>query len=79
MQRGIGLDRVNRPRRDSLTAREREAIEHIVAGMLGSQLAAVHGCKQKTILIEDPRGTEEFQIRTLARLGQFAEYARTFR
>lgn len=57
----------------SLTPREREVLEHVVAGKLNKQVAASLGTTEKTIKVHRARVMEKMQVRSLAELVRLAD------
>jgi FixJ family two-component response regulator len=74
-QRRAGLERSQhvRTRFETLTAREREVFERVVAGMLNKQIAAELGCSIRTVKIHRARTMEKMQVDSLADLVRAAE------
>jgi FixJ family two-component response regulator len=60
-------------RLDSLTAREREVLEHVVAGRLNKQIASDLGTVEKTIKVHRARVMEKMEVVSLAELVQLAQ------
>jgi FixJ family two-component response regulator len=63
-------------RMDSLTPREREVLEHIVAGQLNKQVAYDLGTVEKTIKVHRARVMDKMGVNSLAELVRLAERAR---
>jgi FixJ family two-component response regulator len=63
-------------RMDSLTPREREVLEHIVAGQLNKQVAYDLGTVEKTIKVHRARVMDKMGVDSLAELVRLAERAR---
>lgn len=57
----------------TLTPREREVLEHVVAGRLNKQIAADLGTVEKTIKVHRSRMMEKMGVRSLADLVRIAE------
>ncbi len=57
----------------TLTPREREVLEHIVAGELNKQVAAQLGTVEKTIKVHRARVMEKMGVQSLAELARLAE------
>jgi FixJ family two-component response regulator len=62
-----------RRRLATLTPREREVLEHVVAGRLNKQIAADLGTVEKTIKVHRARIMEKMAVRSLADLVRVAE------
>jgi FixJ family two-component response regulator len=62
-----------RSRLDVLTPREREVLEHVVAGRLNKQIAADLGTVEKTIKVHRARVMEKMQVDSLAELVQVSQ------
>jgi FixJ family two-component response regulator len=62
-----------RERLGSLTAREREVFEGVVAGMLNKQIAGDLGISEKTVKVHRGRVMEKMGASSLAELVQFAQ------
>jgi len=81
----IEKDRVQRRRRaeiaeiqrrlDTLTPREREVLEHVIAGQLNKQTAADLGTVEKTIKVHRARVMEKMRVQSVAELVHLAEQA----
>jgi len=56
----------------TLTAREREVLRHVVAGLLNKQIAARLGTVEKTVKVHRARVMEKMQARSLAELVRLA-------
>lgn len=56
----------------TLTPRERQVLEHVVAGLLNKQIAAVLGTTVKTIKVHRARVMQKMRVRSLAELVQVA-------
>jgi FixJ family two-component response regulator len=56
-----------------LTPREREVLQHVVAGQLNKQIAADLGTVEKTIKVHRSRVMEKMGVRSLADLVRMAE------
>ena len=56
----------------TLTAREREVFEHVVAGRLNKQIAGDLGTVEKTIKVHRGRMMEKLGVRTVADLVRLA-------
>ncbi|HKA33945.1 MAG TPA: response regulator transcription factor [Candidatus Binatia bacterium] len=65
-----------RSRMDSLTPREREVLEHIVAGQLNKQVAYDLGTVEKTIKVHRARVMNKMGVDSLAELVRLTERAR---
>ena len=63
----IELDEISQ-RFSTLTAREREVMEHVVAGFLNKQIAGELGTSEKTVKVHRARGMRKMHTRTLADL-----------
>jgi RNA polymerase sigma factor (sigma-70 family) len=61
---------------DTLTPREREVFERVVAGMLNKQIAADLGCSIRTVKIHRARTMAKMQVDSLADLVRAAEMLR---
>jgi FixJ family two-component response regulator len=59
----------------TLTRREREVLEHVIAGRLNKQIAAVLGTVEKTIKVHRGRMMAKLGVRTVADLVRLAERA----
>jgi len=57
----------------TLTAREREVLEHIVSGQLNKQVAAQLGTVEKTIKVHRARVMEKMGVTSVAELARMAE------
>jgi FixJ family two-component response regulator len=57
----------------TLTPREREVLEHVIAGQLNKQTAADLGTVEKTIKVHRARVMEKMQVQSLAELVRLAE------
>ena len=64
-----------RERLVSLTAREREVLEHVVSGQLNKQIAFDLGTAEKTIKVHRARVMEKMGVQSLAELVRIAERA----
>ena len=62
-----------RSRVNALTPREREVLEHVVAGQLNKQIAGDLGTVEKTIKVHRARVMEKMQVESLAELVQVAQ------
>jgi len=62
-----------RARLASLTAREREVLEGVAAGMLNKQIAGDLGISEKTVKVHRGRVMEKMEARSLAELVRFAD------
>lgn len=60
----------------TLTPREREVLEHVVAGELNKQIAAALGTAEKTVKVHRGRVMEKMAVRSLAELVRLCERAR---
>ena len=80
-ERRAGSERAKqvRVRFETLTSREREVFERVVAGMLNKQIAAALGCSIRTVKIHRARTMEKMQVDSLADLVRAAELLRTDR
>ena len=65
-----------RARFETLTSREREVFNHVVAGLLNKQIAAELGCSIRTVKIHRGRAMEKMQAGSLAELVRVAETLR---
>lgn len=65
-----------RIRLESLTAREAEVMQHVVAGRLNKQIAGHLGTVEKTIKVHRARMMAKMGVRTVADLVRLVEYAR---
>ncbi len=82
---GIAKDRVARQakaeldeihqRLATLTPREREVMEHVIAGQLNKQTAADLGTVEKTIKVHRARVMEKMKVQSVAELVRLAEKA----
>lgn len=63
-------------RLDSLTAREAEVMQHVVAGRLNKQIAGDLGTVEKTIKVHRARMMAKMGVRTVADLVRLVEHAR---
>lgn len=78
IQRALARDRENRIARqelqvihdrfDSLSAREREVLGHVIAGKLNKQIAGELGISEKTVKAHRGRLMEKMQVRSVAEL-----------
>jgi len=59
----------------SLTPREREVLEHVIAGQLNKQTAAALGTAEKTIKVHRARVMEKMKVQSVAELVHLAERA----
>jgi len=73
-QQRAGVAEIQR-RLETLTPREREVLEHVLAGHLNKQTAADLGTVEHTIKIHRARVMEKMQVESLAELVQLAERA----
>jgi len=83
IQRAIERDRLMRDARaqlqaigerlNRLTPREREVLQHVVAGQLNKQIAADLGTVEKTVKVHRSRVMEKMGVRSLADLVRMAE------
>jgi FixJ family two-component response regulator len=64
-----------RQRLASLTPREREVLEHVIAGHLNKQTAADLGTAEKTIKVHRARVMEKMKVQSVAELVHLAERA----
>ena len=64
-----------RSRLSTLTPREYEVFEHVVAGKLNKQTAARIGTVEKTVKVHRARVMEKLQVQSLADLVRLAERA----
>ena len=64
-----------RRRLDSLTPREREVLEHLLAGKLNKQIAAALGTVEKTIKVHRGRVMQKMKVQSVAELVHIAEKA----
>jgi FixJ family two-component response regulator len=62
-----------RQRLATLTPREREVLERVVAGRLNKQIAADLGTVEKTIKVHRARVMEKMEVRSLAELVHLTE------
>jgi FixJ family two-component response regulator len=60
-------------RLDTLTPREREVLEHVIAGQLNKQIAFDLGTVEKTIKVHRARVMAKVQVTSLAELVRIAE------
>lgn len=60
----------------TLTPREREVLQHVMAGRLNKQIAADLGTAEKTIKVHRARGMEKMQVRSVAELVRVIERTR---
>jgi FixJ family two-component response regulator len=60
-------------RLDTLTPREREVLQHVVAGQLNKQIAADLGTVEKTVKVHRSRVMEKMGVRSVADLVRMAE------
>ncbi|WDZ75072.1 response regulator [Ensifer adhaerens] len=63
-------------RLESLTAREAEVLQHVVAGRLNKQIAGDLGTVEKTIKVHRARMMAKMGVRTVADLVRLVEYGR---
>ncbi len=63
-----------RRRIDSLTQREREVFEEVVAGFLNKQIAAHLGISEKTVKVHRARVMRKMSVRSVAQLARVAEH-----
>jgi FixJ family two-component response regulator len=59
-------------RLDTLTPREREVLEHVIAGQLNKQTAAELGTVEKTIKVHRARVMEKMKVQSVAELVRLA-------
>jgi FixJ family two-component response regulator len=59
----------------TLTRREREVLQHVIAGRLNKQIAADLGAAEKTIKVHRARGMEKMRVRSVAELVRLIERA----
>lgn len=59
----------------SLTAREREVLEHLIGGKLNKQVAFALGTVEKTIKVHRARVMQKMQVRSVAELVRLCEAA----
>ena len=59
----------------TLTPREREVMEHVIAGQLNKQTAADLGTVEKTIKVHRARVMEKMKVQSVAELVRLAERA----
>jgi FixJ family two-component response regulator len=59
----------------ALTPREREVLEHVVAGRLNKQIAADMGVVEKTVKVHRARVMEKMGVRSVAKLVHLWEHA----
>ena len=59
----------------TLTAREREVLEHVVAGRLNKQIAADLGTAEKTVKVHRGRVMEKMRVRSVAELVRICDQA----
>jgi FixJ family two-component response regulator len=59
----------------SLTAREREVLNHVMAGRLNKQIAADLGTAEKTVKVHRARGMAKMHVRSVAELVRIVERA----
>ena len=64
-----------RVRLDSLTPREREVMEHIIAGLLNKQIAAALGTVEQTVKVHRARVMKKMGARSVAHLVRVAAVA----
>jgi FixJ family two-component response regulator len=69
-RRQVAIRRVIRQRLDTLTAREREAMTHVIRGRLNKQIAAEMGTGEKTIKVHRARMMSKMGARSVAELVQ---------
>ena len=62
-------------RLSTLTARERQVLEHLLSGQRNKQIAAALGTVEKTIKVHRARNMQKMQARSLATLIRQAEHA----
>ena len=72
LERERGLDAL-RERYDSLTAREREVMEHVVRGRMNKQIAGDIGISQMTVKIHRANLTRKMQAPSVADLTRMAD------
>jgi len=60
----------------TLTAREREVLQHVIAGRLNKQIAAELGTAEKTVKVHRARGMEKMCVRSVAELVRIVERSR---
>jgi len=58
-----------------LTMREREVLEHVIAGKLNKQIAAILGTAEKTVKVHRGRMMAKLGVRSVAELVRFAQQA----
>jgi FixJ family two-component response regulator len=58
-----------------LTVREREVLEHVIAGKLNKQIAAILGTAEKTVKVHRGRMMAKLGVRSVAELVRFAQQA----
>jgi FixJ family two-component response regulator len=62
-----------RKRLDTLTPREREVLEHVIAGQLNNQIAFDHGTVERTIKVHRARVMDKMRVGSVAELVRVAE------
>jgi FixJ family two-component response regulator len=58
-----------------LTPRERQVLEHVIAGRLNKQIAVALGTVEKTIKVHRARMMAKLQVRNVAELVRLAQQA----
>lgn len=75
LRRAAGDSKAAKDRIETLTARELEVMQHVIAGLLNKQIADVLGAAEKTIKIHRGRVMEKMGVPSVADLVRLAQAA----